>query len=35
MEKTINKATPYKDTPWESIKRKYLNRVFQPLTQEK
>jgi hypothetical protein len=32
---TLKKTTTYKDTPWESIKRKYLNRAFKLITQEK
>jgi hypothetical protein len=31
----LNKTTLYKDTAWESIKRKYLNRALKLITQEK
>jgi hypothetical protein len=31
----LKKTTPNKDTPWEKIKRKHLNRAFTLITQEK
>lgn len=31
----LKETTPYKDTPWEKIKRKHLNRAFTLITQEK